>query len=160
MECNMAMVEQSTNCQNTVTDIHSWNTYMARINPKVPNRCLCQSLYQSSQPAKWHTFTNSTEIPNRWLTLCALFLVLFLTMALTGAGSSWLAGPWFCSEQCQTSVLLCVGSQSHFRSVLRFWGPCLYSGSQVVRISGIYWGFPAIRILRIPKYTGEIYCLL
>ena len=38
-------------------------------------------------------------------------------MALTGARSSWLAGAWFCSEQCQTSVLLCVGSQSHFRSV-------------------------------------------
>ena len=57
--------------------------------------------------------------------------------------------PNFCSSICRES--------KSFRSDPRFRGPCLYSGSQVVRISGIYWGFPSIRILRIPKCTGEIY---
>ena len=46
------MDEQSTNYKNTVSEIYSTSTHIARINPKVPIRCLCQSLYPSSQPAK------------------------------------------------------------------------------------------------------------
>ena len=82
------------------------------------------------------------------------FFVLFLTVIYTGARNSWLAGPWFYFEQCQTSVLLCVGSR-----IPRDSEGLAYNVSQVVGISGIYRGFPAIRILRIHKCTGEIYCL-